>query len=189
MPSPRVVPMPAATAKLSLPRRLLRLAPWVAALAAFLALVGYLHRAAYLQQLERNLLALPGGTQWWQEATRWVGKADGQHPRAIVHGRIVRVVRSYRDGRAPTIQAVELDKLLTLRGVRFWNREATLYIDLRQTRVATRRPPMAGDWWTVAILPGENGTTLAWMALPVPDLEPEETRVPRARPVRGEQAD
>lgn len=136
-------------------------------MAAFLALVGYLHREAYLQQLERNLNAIPGGAGWWSEASQWAGNATPGDPRAIVHGRIVRVVRSYPDGRPPQLQAVELDRVLVLRGERFWRREPTLYIDLRGN-LATSSPPMAGDWWTTAVMRGETGNTRAWMALPTP---------------------
>lgn len=166
--------MSAATSKPSLPRRLVRLAPWVIWLGAFLALVGYLHREAYLQQLERNLMTLPGGAEWWQEASQWAEASSLEEPRAIIHGRVVRVIRSYPDGRPPQLQAVELDRVLVLQGDRFWRREPTLYINLREGHLATPSPPVAGDWWTTAILRGTTGTTRAWMALPTPRQEDAE---------------
>lgn len=136
---------------------------------AFFGLVGYLHRAAWLQELERNLLALPGGAEWWQEAGAWVDQRDpSQERRAIVHGRVVHVARAYPDGRPPQLQAVELDRVQLLRGDRFWRREGTLYINLREGLPATNSSPVAGDWWTAAVVAGERGNARLWMVLPTP---------------------
>ncbi len=156
-----------------MPHQLVRALPWLLVVVAFFGLVGYLHRAAWLQELERSLLALPDGLEWWQEAGQWADQGEmKEERRAIAHGRVVRVVRSYPDGRPPQLQAVELDRVQLLRGDRFWRREATLYIDLRDGQPATPESPVAGDWWTVAVTSGERGNARLWMALPTPRAVP-----------------